>query len=262
MLILKLGGSVITDKSKPFTPRLDVIRRLAKEIHEARQEKGIKLIIGHGGGSFPHTSAKKYETHKGIINEESYRGICMVQNDASKLNRIMVDELIKAGENAISIQPSSSCITKKGRISEWYFDPIKKVLEYDLLPVVYGDVALDTEMGCCIISTEEIMNYLARNFKSSRLLIGGKVDGVFTSDPNRNKEGKFIPVITKENFPEIKKYLTSSDGIDVTGGMLHKVERLLELTDLGIESEIINVDKPNVLKMALLGKKVLGTIVK
>ncbi|MGA3021078.1 MAG: hypothetical protein ABSD68_03970, partial [Candidatus Micrarchaeales archaeon] len=63
LVLVKLGGSLITDKTSPFTPNLDVIKRLAKEIHEAREEKGMSLIIGHGGGSFPHKPAKDYRTN-------------------------------------------------------------------------------------------------------------------------------------------------------------------------------------------------------
>ena len=64
LILLKLGGSLITDKTKPYTANIPVIKRLAREIHEAREEKDINLIVGHGGGSFPHVSAKKYQTHK------------------------------------------------------------------------------------------------------------------------------------------------------------------------------------------------------
>ncbi len=261
LFFVKLGGSLITDKSKPFTTKPDTIARLSKEIAEARKESEFNMIIGHGGGSFPHVSATKYQTQKGIINNESYRGISEVQNDASKLNRIVVDALIKAGETAVSIQPSSSCITENKRIVEFYLEPIKKLLEYNMIPVPYGDVAIDLKQGCCIISTEEILNFLAKNMKPDKIIVAGKVDGVFTADPNINKNARFIPEITKNNFGEIKKYLSSSDGYDVTGGMLHKVEEMMELAELGFKSQIINATKERNLKNALLGEKI-GTTIK
>jgi len=262
LILVKLGGSLITDKTKPFTPRLDVIKRLAREIHEARKEKEIKLIIGHGGGSFPHKPAKDYRTNEGIINKESYIGISLVQDAASRLNRIIVSSLIDAGENAISVQPSVGLIAHEGRIKEWYLKPLEKMLEYNLLPVPYGDVAVDTKQGCSIISTEEILNYLAKTLESKRIILAGIVDGVFTSDPQKNPNAKFIPEINSKNYNEIKKYLGGSAGIDVTGGMLHRVERIFELTTLGIEAEIINGEKQGYLKRALLGEKGLGTTIR
>ena len=262
VILIKLGGSLITDKTKPFTPRLDVIKRLAKEIHEAREEKEIKLIVGHGGGSFPHKPAKDYRTNEGIINEESYRGISLVQDAASQLNRIIVKSLIEAGENAISLQPSATVITEDGRIKEWYLEPIKEMLNHSLLPVPYGDVAIDIKKGCSIISTEEVLNYLARHVGYKRIILAGIVDGVFTADPQKNPNAKLIPEINSKNYEEIKKYLGGSAGIDVTGGMLHRVERIFELTKFGVEAEVINGEREGLLKRALLGEKVLGTIIK
>jgi isopentenyl phosphate kinase len=262
LIFVKIGGSILTDKTKPFTINTENVHRLAKEIHEARTEKKIKLIIGHGGGSFPHIPASKYRTAEGIIDEKSYEGISVVQDAASQLNRIFVDALLKAGENAISVQPSASCIANKKRIVEWYTKPIEQMLEFDLLPVPYGDVALDLNQGCCIISTEEILNFLAKKFMPDKIITVGEVDGVFTDDPHKNPNAKLIPEINSKNFEEVKKYLKGSRGIDVTGGMLHRVEEMFELVDLGFETIIINGNKPGYLKKALLGEEVLGTTIR
>ena len=255
LILLKLGGSLITDKSKPFTVRKNVLRRICKEIHEARNEKKFSLIVGHGGGSFPHTSAQKYQTQKGYINKDSKKGFAIVQNDAAKLNRIVVQELINAGENAVSVQPSSACITKKGKIIDFYLISIKRMLKDDYIPVPYGDVGLDVVNGCCIISTEEIFNYLAKNLNAKKIILAGKVDGVY--DSNRN----IIKKITPGNFNEVKKYIGLSDGTDVTGGMILKVNKMLQLAKKGVNSIIINGLKKDAIKNALLGKDVKGTVI-
>jgi isopentenyl phosphate kinase len=262
LIFLKLGGSLITQKDKPFTENKEIIERLAQEIHEAKEEGFFKLIIGNGGGSYPHVPAKKYQTVKGVINEQSLRGIAEVQDAASKLNRIIVRALLDAGENAISIQPSSVCLTKNSRIIEFFLKPLKIFLEKDMMPVVYGDVGLDMEKGCTIISTEELFVFLAKKLKPEKIISTGMVEGVFTADPLKNPKAKLIPRITSKNYPKIKKMLTGSAGIDVTGGMLHKVERYLELASMGINSYIINGTIKNRLKEALLGKEVRGTIIK
>ncbi|PJB99294.1 MAG: uridylate kinase [Candidatus Nealsonbacteria bacterium CG_4_9_14_0_8_um_filter_35_12] len=262
LILVKLGGSLITDKTKPFTLRLDIIKRLAREIREAGKKKNIKLIIGHGGGSFPHKPAKDYKVNEGIINKESFKGICLVQEAAARLNRIVVKSLIEAGLNAISVQPSAGLIAKKGRIKKWYLEPLKEMLRHNLLPVPYGDVALDTKKGCCIISTEEILNYLARKLGSKKIILAGITDGVFDKDPNKYSDAKLIPEINSKNYKIVKKYLTESAGIDITGGMFHKVERMLELIKIGVKTEIINGRKEGYLRKALLGQKVRGTIIK
>ncbi|MCK5023354.1 MAG: isopentenyl phosphate kinase family protein [Candidatus Aenigmarchaeota archaeon] len=253
-IFVKLGGSLITDKSKPYTVREDVVKRLAREIHEARVEGNIKLLVGHGGGSFPHVSAQKYETHRGAINDKSWEGFAKVQNDAAKLNRIIVNSLIEAGENAFSVQPSASCIAKNDQIVDWYTRPIKAGLEQDLIPVPYGDVCIDMSKGCCIISTEEILRFLSDEFKPSRIIMVGKTEGVFDSN------GKLIKIITKSNFDELEEAFKSSDGVaDVTGGMMVKVKKAL---DMGIEVEIINGLQGGLLKKVLMGEKGFGTIIR
>jgi isopentenyl phosphate kinase len=255
LILIKLGGSLITDKSKPFTLRKEVLKRICKEIHEARKERKLSLIIGHGGGSFPHTSAAKYQTQKGYINKKSKKGFSLVQNDASKLNRLVVHELINSEENAVSVQPSSSCIADKGRIVKWDLEVINKMVKDDYIPVVFGDTSLDKTKGCCILSTEEILSYLARKLGGKKIILAGKVDGALYTN------GKLINEITPKNFGKIKKYLYGSDGTDVTGGMVLKVGLMLELTKKGIKSIIINGMVKGNLKNALLDKKVKGTVI-
>lgn len=269
LILVKFGGSVITDKSKPFTEDIDTIKRLAKEIHEARTERKFKLIIGHGGGSYPHTAAKEFRTKEGIINERTYEGIAKVQDAASRLNRIIVKEIINTGENAVSINPSSCTVARNGMIEDMFFLPIELLLDFDMVPVPYGDVCLDLKNGCCILSTEMILSYITKTFnksdkkyKVSRILLCGKVDGVFTDNPDTNPKAELIPIITTKNNKELEGYLRGSSGIDVTGGMLHKVKMMLELTKLGVESEVINAKKLGILKKSLLGEKGLGTIIK
>jgi isopentenyl phosphate kinase len=253
LVFIKLGGSLITDKAKPYTARHDVIKRLCREVHEAREQKRFALLVGHGGGSFPHVSASQYQTHKGAIHDKSWEGFAKVQDDAARLNRIIVSSLIEAGENAISVQPSASCHAKNDRITEWYTRPIETALSKGMIPVPYGDVCLDEAKGCCIISTEEILRFLAEKLRPGRIIMAGKTDGVLGPD------GKTIKEISRKNFGAVKKALSSSDGVaDVTGGMVHKVKMALEMRT---EVEIINGLKPDVLKRALLGEKGLGTII-
>lgn len=259
LTLVKLGGSLITDKSMPYTARYDVLYRLAREIREAGYDN---LIIGHGGGSFPHQSAHKYQTHKGIIDEKSHKGLSVVQNDAAKLNLIVVETLIENNINAMSVQPSSIAICENGIIKKWDIEPITRMLEMKMLPIPYGDVALDVKRGCCIISTETILSYLAVRMKAKRIIIAGKVDGVFSGFSERGIKAELIREITPENYDEIKKHLAGSDSVDVTGGMLHKIEKMMELTMHGITTEIINGEKPDYLKRALEGETGLGTVIR
>mgnify|MGYP003414827420 CR=1 FL=1 len=58
LIFLKLGGSLITDKRQPETPRLDIIRQVAATIAAAlRRDRSLRLLIGHGSGIPPGAPA-------------------------------------------------------------------------------------------------------------------------------------------------------------------------------------------------------------
>ena len=169
-----------------------------------------------------------------------------------------------ARELGVSYQQLSQW--ENGEIKEMFLNPLMKLLGYNMLPVIYGDVIFDLKKGCVTLSTEKILAYLGKNlkknYKVSRIIMCTNVDGIFTDDPNINPKAELIPLITPENIEEFKGYLHGSAGTDVTGGMLHKVKRMLELTEDDINTEIINAKKSGLLKKALLGEISLGTSIK
>lgn len=253
LIFIKLGGSLITKKN-PYSLDLQKIRDIAREIHLLRKKMGFKLLIGNGAGSFGHVSAKKYRTKEGILNERSKKGQSIVQDDVSRLNRIVVEELIRAGENAVSVQPSAAAIGDNGKIKFFYLEPIKLYLKNNLVPVVYGDVATDIEKGCAIFSTENIFKYLAARLIPKKIIMMSVVEGVYDSDK------KIIPEINKNNFEEIKKFLKKAEKIDVTGGMLHKVMEAIEMAKMGLGVSIIGGQKGNLGKC--LRGETIGTDIK
>ena len=248
LIFIKLGGSLIT-KKKPYSLNLRKIKQLAKEIFYLKKKYKFKILLGNGAGSFAHVSAKKFKTKEGYINEKSKIGHCLVESDALTLNRILVKELIKAGIEAISVQPSASVETKNGKIKFFYLKPIKNYLKNDLVPVVFGDVISDKKRGCCILSTEEIFEYLAKKLKPKKIILMSKVEGVL------DKNGSVIPEINQKNFSKIGKFLKGSDKIDVTGGMLHKVEEAIKMAKIGCQVFIVGGKKGN-LKEVLKGNRI------
>lgn len=261
LVLIKLGGSLITDKNKPFTENSAVIKRLCREIHQARKETDVSLLIGHGGGSYPHGPASKFKTQLGVINDQSFRGIAEVQDAACRLNRIIIKEFLQIKENAVSINPSSCLISENGHIGKSFLEPIFKLLGFRMLPVLFGDVVLDEEKGCTILSTERILNYLAKNsakygYKSLKIIHCGGTNGVY------DQEGETIPLLTHSTFAKFEKAIGGSASVDVTGGMLHKVKECLEIANLGIDSLIMGGKEPGNLKKAILGNDIKGTLVK
>jgi isopentenyl phosphate kinase len=236
LVLLKLGGSVITDKNQPFTARLDVIRRLGREIkHVLDNEPGLQLILGHGSGSFGHVVAQQYRIRDGLTGaaEESrrggWRGYVETAAAAARLNRLVTDLLLQEGLPVVSYQPSASARCRKGDLM--YFDahPMKEVLKAGLLPLVYGDVAVDAVQGYTIISTEQIFDNVARELQPARIILAGIVDGVYDADPTLHPDAVRYEEITLDNWEAVEIALGGSHGTDVTGGMLSKVRDMFHL---------------------------------
>jgi isopentenyl phosphate kinase len=161
-IFLKLGGSLLTDKTAVEAVRAAVLARLAAEIALARQAlPGLRLLLGHGSGSFGHVAAARHGTRQGVSNPAQWRGLAEVSDAAARLNRLVVAALLAADVPALSLQPSASARCVNGRIQHLAPEPVEAALAAGLLPVVYGDVAFDSGQGGTIISTEEIMSYLA-----------------------------------------------------------------------------------------------------
>jgi isopentenyl phosphate kinase len=86
--ILKLGGSLITEKAKdePMV-RTDVLKRLAEEISKELKEKELKLIIVHGAGPYGHVLAKEYGRKEGIKGLKQRMGDALTHQSMEELNK-------------------------------------------------------------------------------------------------------------------------------------------------------------------------------
>lgn len=226
MIFLKLGGSLITDKTRVEAVNHGVLARLATEIAKARAEQpDMQLLLGHGSGSFGHVAAAKYGTRNGVQTADQWHGFAEVSSAASRLSKIVTDALLAAGVPAVSLQPSASAICEDGRITQLSTTAIRQALANNLVPVIHGDVAFDTKRGGTIISTEEVMMALAAELRPSWLLLAGITDGVY------DRQQQIIPAITHANFVQIQSALGGSHGTDVTGGMASKVQAMLALVE-------------------------------
>ncbi len=257
LVFLKLGGSLITDKLRLESPRTTVIERMAREIHHALASRpDLSLVLGHGSGSFGHFAADRYKVHKG--NLDDWRGYAETAAAAQRLNRLVVDALLGAGVPVVSLQPSASARCSAGELVELNLDPVTALLDRGLVPVVYGDVALDSAQGCTILSTEQIFAYMARVLCPSRIVMAGEVAGVYSGDPHRDTVVRLVPAVTARNYAQVEEMLSASFGVDVTGGMLTKVRSLFALaTEMpGLQVRIVTGRMPQIVERVLVSADV------
>lgn len=271
LVFLKLGGSLITDKTQPYTPRLDVIEDVALQISTTLQnEPNLRLILGHGSGSFGHVAASEYHTRDGFPRpsplihrerdetEENYwKGFAEVWYQASALNRFVMKALHKTNVQAVALPPSASIISSDGQIPIWETTPIRMALAAGIVPVIHGDVTFDEVRGGTILSTEDLFSHLARALNPERILLAGLEAAVWEDFPARTRA---IGTITPKTFEEIKPGVGKADGADVTGGMEDKVLQMLDLVQQNpeLKIQIFSGAEPGNIGRALAGET-LGT---
>lgn len=251
LVFVKLGGSLITDKNKPYTTKQNTINKLAESIGEIiAANKDTVYIIGNGAGSYGHFAATQY-SHRTPF------GFAFIQQKVKELNSKLIDALLLQKVPSVSLPFSSISTAKDSRLVSVFLDSLLGCLKNDIVPVIYGDVVLDSANVSTIFSTEKIFSNLIEKlrdiYRIDRVIHLTTVDGLL------DENGVAVPRVTSANFESIKQNLFKTEGFDVTGGMLHKIEESLALAKKGIKTHIANGRIDDVLLRILVNEESIGT---
>ncbi len=260
IIFLKLGGSLITDKTQPYTVRRDKLSELAREIKSARaRTPGLRLVIGHGSGSFGHYAVTEHYPNLEIREKKDWLGFNEVWYRASQLNRYVVEAFHDAGVPAMAIQPSAAVISKNGVIRNWELAPLVSALNAGIVPMIYGDMTFDITKGGTVLSTEALMFYLAQQIRPQRILLAGLEAAVWADFPARRQR---VEKVTPGNYDAVAGKVGGSHGTDVTGGMKSKVEEMLRLVQTipQMTVQIFSGEESGNVERVLNGA-VLGTLI-
>ena len=261
MIILKIGGSILTNKDAVSEVDTKSLKRIASEIKSSLDNSFKELIIVHGAGSFGHPPAKKYKIGERFDESEYPQkriGFCETQNAVKKLNMYICEAFIDEGLPVVAIPASSFMRATNKRITEGNLDSFKRYLDKGFIPVIYGDVVLDEELEICVISGDQLIQYLAKNLNPDMVVLGTDVDGVYNKNPKTHDDAIFFDKFSSLDDLDT---LEGTTNVDVTGGMVGKIKELLYLADLGIESKIINAEVENNVFKVLENEKVKGTVI-
>jgi len=255
MFLIKLGGSIITDKGKEYTFRKEKMDRLSSEIKDADKE----VIIVHGAGSFGHILAKKHSLNQGYKLKSQLNGFSETQYMVQKLNSFVLSSLQDKGIAAVSIPPHVILQLDNHNLFKIDYSIFDEYLKKGFTIVTFGDVTLDKTLGFSICSGDLLMQLLAEHFKPEKVLFVIDEDGIFTSNPKIDKNAKLIEEIT---FDELENLTTIADEhADVTKGMEGKIETIKNISQLNIDTILLNGNINNRLFDTLIGKKTKNTVV-
>ena len=237
LVFLKLGGSLITDKTRPYAVRADRLDSLMAEISTAMQnDHDLRLLLGHGSGSFGHFAVQDhlaglrspFEAGSTAEAAAYWQGYSEVRYRAAELNHHVMEAMHRARIPAVSLQPSAMVKATDGELSDWDLTALESAMATSLVPVIYGDIVFDAVRGSTVLSTEALMTYLAPLLKPGRILLAGIEAAVWADYPARRRP---ISRITPHSYADVREKVGSSHGTDVTGGMRAKVEQMLALIE-------------------------------
>ncbi len=256
LIVLKIGGSVITDKKGQLEPRTETISRIVEEIFDSEARD---LILVHGGGSFGHPTAAQYGIKEGFKNDTQKVGFAETHHFMTVLNGLFMDALVWHHVPSISITPSSCIITKEGRIDKFFDEQLSALMRIGFVAVMYGDAVLDSKLGFTILSGDQLAATLAVRFNARQIILGVDVDGLFDADPKEEKNTKLYERLSLKDAKNILDTLEPPVKPDVTGGMPSKIREMLPAVEKGIPVSIMNATVPKNVLNALIGESVKGT---
>ena len=235
---------MITDKSKPFSYRSDVVSALAEEIASADE----KVVAVHGGGSFGHSVAKQYSLSSSSGSPAAV-GVPQTRNAMYELNHLVCKTMMEFKLNPYPFSPFDVLSkAKAGAAAQW----LRGLLKAGLIPVTFGDVSLFSD-GFRILSGDLIVLELARMLKADRCVFAMDADGVYEESSR---------VIIPELSPAKIRKMRVPAGEDATGGMKTKLEVAGKVASLGATACFVSGYRRNEFSKAVRGMDFYGTVVK
>ncbi len=255
LTVLKLGGSLLTDKTKPYTYREEVLRSVAREIGECLQEGLIQsLVLLHGVGSYGHPPVLEHKLHKGFLGPEQLLPLSKTQESVATLRHIIVKALQDAGIPVCLMYPSSMVTSEKMQMSNYFLEPLKGFVSFGMVPLLGGDILIDSVMGWSIGSGDQLAVIIAKELGAKRLLFASDVPGIYETDPKIDSETTHIETINLNDLEVALKRMGVSSIDDASGAMKGKIKSIAaakSLIEQGLEVGLFSMMRFGELKAFL-----------
>ncbi|MHA2172034.1 MAG: isopentenyl phosphate kinase [Candidatus Kariarchaeaceae archaeon] len=251
-LLLKLGGSILTDKSKVEVVNHDLMIEIVGVLKQL-YDRGLKFVLVTGVGNAGHQVVASHGVHKGDDGSLERRlGLLHAQIQVNKLRNTLLEVLHEVGIPAVQFYTSSIASADKMQPIAFFLDSVAGFLNVGLVPVVSGDVVSDQRMGYSVMSGDVAFFEIVKQWKPKLLIYGTNVDGIYSSDPILNPNATLIPKITPLMIDNMKDEITEGINIDVTGAMRGKLGSIQSILSFDPKAKIhiINLLNPsNLLKV-------------
>ncbi len=259
LTIIKLGGALLTDKSRPDSLRAALLVRIAREIGLCFSEGLLdELILVHGVGSYGHIPVIQHGLHRGLRSPDQLLALSQTQSQVMILRGAIVAALQEAGVPAVLMLPSSAMTADGFRIHSQCLEPVAGFLRIGMTPVLGGDVLSDEAAGFSVYSGDAISVDLALHFNADRLFFATDVDGVFTADPRQFPEARPLARLSLSQLHEVTLGERALDVSGAMAGKLREIARAEQRIRAGMAVRLFSMMTEGRLRAALMGEN-MGT---
>lgn len=251
LVLMKLGGSLITEKQRPNTFRPEYIGRIAKELAALRVDSDASdYIIGTGAGSFGHFPAHKFGLREGARGSRQVLGMGITHNAVQRLSLMAAESLTAAQLPAFVVSPSGLFVSNGKEVADMHLEPLRLLLEWGAIPIVHGDTVVDSVRGTTIFSTEKVLqvclDYLRPFYPKVTVIYVMDADGLLDTNS----------VLIEELGLDDDIHVHDSLEHDVSGGIVSKVASARQAAKQADFVYLVSGRRPGAIAGVLAGKYV------
>jgi isopentenyl phosphate kinase len=255
LVVVKLGGSVITRKREVERVRPKILARLARELVSVTDRR---LVVVHGAGSFGHPGARRFglaePPEAGADPTHRARGAAIVSAEVRRLHLAVLRSLVDAHGSPISVPMATHARNRAGELVSLDATPFEDALERGLMPVSFGDVVPDDEWGSSILSGDAIARELVPTLRPERVVFVSDVAGILEGPPGRRRS-----VVREVTDDVVRALRPSSRAPDVTGGIQRKAAVMRTIARAGVDAGLISGLTDGALPRAIRGEFFYGS---
>lgn len=251
-IVVKIGSSSLThsDTGKIDLRKLDMLVKVITDIHN----QGKEVVLVSSGAIAVGKGKMGFDTsiQPTLSEKQAFAAIGQAQ-----LMMIYQKFFSEYGQNAAQV-----LMTKYTMINDLSRknaeNTFKELLKLGAIPIVNENDTVSTyeiEFG----DNDRLSSIVASVVEADLLILLSDIDGLYTDDPNKNKDAKFISVVPKVTS-EYEDMGKDSSGSNVgTGGMSAKMVAAKIATESGADMVIANADDINNIYRILEGEEI-GTL--
>ncbi len=224
-VLVKLGGSVLTDKAKPRAFRRTVARRLCLELARA----GVPVVLVHGAGSFGHIPAAEAGIGSRTMSPRDAPAVAATLTGVALLHAQILDLAEAAGLCPVGVPVHISAHSDGDDLLGVPVARIQRLLEDGYTPVLPGTIVRDEDLGWRVVSGDELMAILAEELDPRLALFVTDVEGVYDRHPSEPGASLLASIDRAAHSSADGAGRQGGHGADVTGRIHGKLNHAFNM---------------------------------